>query len=215
VEFIPILETSGLIHQVGERVLAEACSQLADWRRQLGLTELAVAVNLSVHQLEHPRLAERIDRILTSAGLPPSALVLEFRGDALGPAHPGSSEVLAALASGGVRLALDDFGVGWLSLQRLRGVKLEWLKLEREFVQGLPVDAEDCLVADAALALAGLLRAELVAEAVESPAQLDYLVQRGCRLAQGFLFSPPVSADELPDLLTRNYGGRHLASAGA
>lgn len=212
VEFVPILEAAGLMHQVGERVLAEACSQVADWRRELNRLDLAAAVNVSVRQLEHPRFVERVERILASAGLPASALVVEFREDALGPAVPDGLDVLALLAGIGVRLALDDFGSGWLSLQRLRRLPLEWLKLEREFVQGLPVDQEDCTVADAALALATLLRADLVAEAVESPAQLEYLQTRGCRFAQGFLFSAPVPSAEIPALIVSGAKARDVAA---
>jgi EAL domain-containing protein (putative c-di-GMP-specific phosphodiesterase class I) len=153
-----------------------------------------------------------VERILASAGLPASALVVEFREDALGPAVPDGLDVLALLAGIGVRLALDDFGSGWLSLQRLRRLPLEWLKLEREFVQGLPVDQEDCTVADAALALATLLRADLVAEAVESPAQLEYLQTRGCRFAQGFLFSAPVPTAEIPALIVSGAKARAVAA---
>jgi len=201
-EFVPILESAGLIHRVGERVLAEACSQLADWRRELGREDLTVAVRASTQQLEHPRLVQRIERILTSAGLSHSALVLECREDALGPDRPECRAVIEQLVEAGVRIAIDGFGRDYISLEVLRSLRIEWLKLDREFVAGLPVEDLDCRVADAAAALAGVLRAELVATGVESAQQLDYLAERGCRLAQGPLMSPEIEATALAGLIS-------------
>ncbi len=201
-EFVPILDSAGLVHRVGERVLAEACSQLADWRRELGREDLTVAVRVSTRQLEHPRLVQRIERVLTNAGISPSALVLECAEDALGPDRPECRAVIESLAEAGVRIALDGFGRGYISLEILRALRIEWLKLDREFVAGLPVEDMDCRVADAAAALAGVLRAELVATGVESREQLDYLAERGCRFAQGPLLSAEIDAPALADLIS-------------
>lgn len=201
-EFVPILESAGLIHRVGERVLAEACSQLADWRRETGRDDVSVAVRVSARQLEHPRLVQRIDRVLTSAGLPPSALVLECREEALGPDRPECVAVLRQLSEAGIRIALESFGRGWLSLEVLRGIRLEWLKLDREFVAGLPVAEEDCMVADAAAAIAAAMHAEFVGTGVQSREQLAYLVERGCRLAQGTLFAEETDAAGVSRLLS-------------
>ncbi|MEJ2513660.1 MAG: EAL domain-containing protein [Gammaproteobacteria bacterium] len=203
VEFVPILESAGLIHRVGERLLAEACSQLAEWRRQLDRGDLRVATKVSLRQLEHPRFVDRIGRILTTAGLDPGALVLEFRETALGPDRPECRQVVEKLGQMGVHLALDDFGRGWISLEQLRSLRLEWLKLDREFVAGLPVAEEDCLVADAAAALAGVLRADLVAVGLESPQQLAYLAERGLRLAQGPLLAGELDAAQVPDTIAK------------
>jgi diguanylate cyclase (GGDEF)-like protein/PAS domain S-box-containing protein len=200
-EFVPILESAGLIHRVGERVLAESCSELADWRRELARDDVSVAVRVSTRQLEHPRLIQRIERVLTSAGLGPSSLILECGEEALGPDRPECREVLSRLAAAGVRIALEGFGRGWISLEALRDMKIEWLKLDREFVAGLPVDEGDCLVANAAAGLAGVLRAEFVGCGVQSTEQLAYLVDQGCRLAQGTLLSGQLETSAVPAII--------------
>jgi diguanylate cyclase (GGDEF)-like protein/PAS domain S-box-containing protein len=174
-EFVPLAEESGLIVALGEHVLREACAEAA--RRSL-----PVCVNLAPRQLAAPDLPARVAATLESSGLEPELLCLEIGEAALTPER---GVVLCALADLGVRLALDDFGAGSASLALLRDWPVEQVKLDRALL------ADDFEVLGAVVALARALGLEVVAEGVETPAQLAMLERAGCRRAQGFLLGEP------------------------
>ena len=192
--FIPVAEESGLIHALGEWVLGEACRQQVSWAAQ-GLL-LTMAVNISALQFRQNGFSDSVCRILEETGAAPDRLELELTESALmQPTH----EVLARmqrLRSMGIRLALDDFGTGYSSLSYLKRLPISRLKIDRGFVMDLPDDAEDAAIAAATLSLARNLGMEVVAEGVENEAQRDFLIERGCPILQGYLYSKPISASD-------------------
>jgi diguanylate cyclase (GGDEF)-like protein/PAS domain S-box-containing protein len=199
VEFVPIAEDLGLIGEIGSRVLAEACRTAAGWRELDENRAISIAVNVSTRQLHSPNLLHQVSAALELSGLPPELLTLEITEGAL-TSDPIVEETLHALRAVGVRLSIDDFGAGYSSLGRLRSFPVDELKIDRSFVAELTTDGEATLI-EAILAMAASLGLEVVAEGIETVEQADALLARGCWRGQGFLFSPPVPASELADLL--------------
>lgn len=204
-EFVPILEATGMMNGVGEWVLASACLQVRDWQRVLSRPELSVTVNLSAAQLGHRRIIDVIERILTNADLDPSNLILEVNEATLLSEPRAVRENLSVLARTGVRLALDDFGTGMMSLQTIRQLPLSLIKIDRSLVMSLPADPEDIALVDATLRLAEDLDLKVVAEGLEVNEQLRFLAERGCDLGQGNLVSPPLPVTSIHDFLGRDW----------
>jgi diguanylate cyclase (GGDEF)-like protein/PAS domain S-box-containing protein len=203
-EFIPLAEESGIIGELGQWVLEEGCRQAGGWARALGPDHpLEVAINLSTRQLGEQGLAKRVKALLDRHGLSPGgvALCLEITESFLLEDPVATGTVLDELRALGVRLAIDDFGTGYSSLAYVRRFPLDALKIDRAFVSGLGVDPDSRAVACAIVEMAHALGLEVVAEGVEEQVQLDVLVELGCDRAQGYLFSPPVPAPQLWDLL--------------
>ncbi|MBN2885403.1 MAG: EAL domain-containing protein, partial [Chromatiaceae bacterium] len=192
--FIPVAETSGLIVELGEWMLDEVCAQLAHWRQE-GLALISVAVNLGARHFREPDLVDRIRERLARHGLPAHCLELELTESVLLDNAPQIGASLAALEHLGVGLAIDDFGTGYSSLGYLKRLPLTTLKIDRSFVQDLETDPDDRVLAATIVALGHSLELEIVAEGVESEAQRRLLLEQGCDLAQGYLFSPAVPAD--------------------
>jgi len=204
-EFVPILEATGMMNGVGEWVLASACLQVRDWQRVLSRPELSVTVNLSAAQLGHRRIVDVIDRILTNADLDPASLILEVNEATLLIEPRAVRENLSVLARTGVRLALDDFGTGMMALQTIRHLPLSLIKIDRSLVMSLPADPEDIALVDATLRLAEDLDLKVVAEGLEVNEQLRFLAERGCDLGQGNLVSPPLPVTSIHDFLGRDW----------
>jgi diguanylate cyclase (GGDEF)-like protein/PAS domain S-box-containing protein len=203
-EFIPLAEESGLINDLGHWVLDEGCRQAGGWARELGADRpLEVALNLSTRQLSEQGLAKRVEVLLGRHGLRPGgvALCLEITESFLMEDPVATGTVLDELRSLGVRLSIDDFGTGYSSLAYLRRFPLDTVKIDRAFVSGLGTDPDSRAITSAIIELAHALGLEVVAEGVEEEVQLDVLVEMGCDRAQGFLFSRPVPAPELWDVL--------------
>ncbi|KIV74274.1 diguanylate cyclase/phosphodiesterase (GGDEF & EAL domains) with PAS/PAC sensor(s) [Pseudomonas sp. FeS53a] len=198
--FIPALEESGEIIAVGDWVLREACRQTRAWQRA-GQADLRCSVNLSSRQLHQPGFAQRLRAILAETGLDPASLVLEITESLLMQDGADTLACLRELACQGVRLALDDFGTGYSSLGYLKRFPLHILKVDRSFIAGVPDDAELRTISRAIIGLGASLGLEVIAEGVESPAQLDFLLDEDCRYAQGFWFSQPRAPDHLQRLL--------------
>ncbi|MGB5542109.1 MAG: EAL domain-containing protein, partial [Gammaproteobacteria bacterium] len=204
-EFIPIMEATGMMNGVGEWVLATACLQLRDWQRVLSRPEISVSINLSASQLGNRRIIDVIDRILTNANLDPGSLILEINEATLLAEPRGVRENLSVLASTGVMLALDDFGTGMMALQSIRQLPLTYIKIDRSLIMSLPTDPEDVALVDATLRLAEDLGLKVIAEGLEVDEQLQFLAERGCDLGQGNLISPPLPVTSVHGFLGRDW----------
>jgi len=197
--FIPAAEASGLIVPMGAWVLQEACRQGAIWRRQ-GL-DLDVAVNLSARQVTHPDIVGTIQAALRSSGLPPERLLVEVTESTVMVDADAAEVALQAMAALGVPVAIDDFGTGYSSLVYLKRYDLHALKVDRSFVAGMGVSAEDDAIVASIINLASAVGAVCIAEGVETSEQHAALVALGCDYAQGFLFGRPVPAEALAQAL--------------
>ncbi|MEQ9503336.1 MAG: EAL domain-containing protein [Deltaproteobacteria bacterium] len=202
-EFIPLLEDSGLIVDVGAFVMREACRTLAAWRRD-GAPDFRIAVNLSPKQFESDGLVDVVQRALADADLEPSALELEITESLLMRDTTRTSNTLGALAELGVRIALDDFGTGYSSLAYLERFDVDVLKIDRSFVQPLDKSAVSAgSVAGAIVSLGHQLGLEVIAEGVETVRQLDALRWEGCDVVQGYLLGRPAADWRPPRLAAR------------
>ena len=209
VEFIPVLEETGLIVPVGEWVLRRACEDLKHWQR-LGAPAMPVAVNLSARQFRQHDLEERIRAIVSAAGVKPSLIELEITESQLMHDPDHAVRVLRALGQAGVRIAIDDFGTGYCSLSYLTRFPLASLKIDRSFVADVLDDEADATIVRTIVDMAHTLGFTVIAEGVERDSQAAFLRALGCEQAQGFLFAHPMSAEEFSSLLAARLG----ASAG-
>ncbi len=201
-EFIPLLEETGLIVPVGERILRRACKVNRNWQLQ-GLPEIRMAVNLSAIQFRQPDLAAMVSRILDETGLSARHLALEITENIA--LHQGSEviSVLNELKALGIELALDDFGTGYSSLAYLKHFPVDKLKIDQSFVRDLLSDKSNEAIVRAILAIADSLALTVIAEGVETLEQATLLEACGCAEVQGYYFSRPVSEEELRDMLVR------------
>ncbi len=201
-EFIPVMEETGLIHEAGAWVLRTACAQTRLWS-QAGHGPLRVSVNLSSVQLEDPALPEQLRRAMEDSGLEPGRLECEITETTVMRNPPLSNQILQRLRALGIAIAVDDFGTGYSSLAYLKRFPVHAIKIDRAFVRDLPDDPEDAAIVAAVLALGQSLGLRVVAEGVETRAQLEFLEAGGCSAVQGFLLGRPVPAAELPALIAR------------
>jgi diguanylate cyclase (GGDEF)-like protein/PAS domain S-box-containing protein len=208
--FISLAEETKLIVPIGEWVLREAARQNKVWQRE-GLPPVHVSVNIASLHFRQGELTQSVAAALEASTLDPSYLELEVTESMLMHSVDATLKILFKLKAMGVRLAIDDFGTGYSSLSYLKRFPLNSVKIDRSFVKDLPRDAEDAAITKAIIAMAHSLKLSVVAEGVETTEQLAFLQQHGCDLIQGFLFSRPVPAEEIPELLTR--GGLKIASA--
>lgn len=203
-EFISLSEESGFIVALGDWVLHSACEQLAAWRLQ-GVDIPKVAVNVSVKQLMHPEFPRMVASALEHSGLPAGVLELEITESAL--MDPDRSvAILTGLKELGVSIAIDDFGTGYSSLARLRHLPIDVLKVDRAFVADADTDPDAAAVVRSIVSLAHNLGMQALAEGVERQAQRDLLLEDGCDIAGGWLWSRALPADELADWLSRRHG---------
>ncbi len=193
--FIPIAERYGLIAALGNWVIDEACRQARVWRDE-GL-RMRVAINLSVHQLRHPDLPERIADALARHQINPMLLTCEITESVAMEDPQATMKIFERLAAVGVHISIDDFGTGYSSLSYLRKLPAQELKIDRSFVLDLETSADARAVVDAVVKLAQALGLKVVAEGVETERQRDVLIQMGCDELQGFLFAKPMSARAL------------------
>ncbi len=205
VEFIPVLEETGMIVPVGEWVLEQACRDLQAWQ-QLSSLPLMMAVNLSGKQFEDPSLAEKICAIVKHVGTDPKLLKLEITESALMIDPERAARLLRSLADEGIRFAIDDFGTGYSSLSYLKQFPITTLKIDRSFVKDITVDPDDAAIVNAIIALAQNLKLDVIAEGVENLSQVKYLEQFECFKIQGFLYSRPLPREECFEFLLNNQG---------
>lgn len=198
--FIPIAEVSGLIEPIGEWVLQTAATQAVLWNRA-GLKPFPVSVNLSRRQLNNPGLVEMVSNILETTGLPGERLELEITESALLETEERACTSLEKLRTLGCSIAIDDFGTGYSSLANLKLFPLDRLKIDKSFVRDVTKDPNDEAIIRATIALGHSLQLSVIAEGVETEAQRDFLLKEGCREVQGFLFSQPVEAKRIEEMM--------------
>jgi diguanylate cyclase (GGDEF)-like protein len=193
-EFVPIAETTGLITPLTRYVLQTAVEQVGAWRDQGVVT--GMSVNLSVRNLLEPGLVDRVDRLLAGVGVPPGLLTLELTEGAVMTDPDATIAVLHQLSGAGVRLSIDDFGTGYSSLAYLKRLPVDEVKLDKAFVIGMTVDADDEAIVSSTIELAHNLGLRIVAEGVEDQETWDALAVLGCELAQGHYVAPPMAAEQ-------------------
>jgi diguanylate cyclase (GGDEF)-like protein len=204
-DFIPIAEDTGLIIRVGDWVLAEACRQMAQWHAW-GHRRLRVNVNVSTVQLTKPDFAERVRSILGQTGLNPCALTLEITETAIMRNWEDSLSQIVHLRTMGITIALDDFGTGYSTLSSLHMLPIDYIKIDRCFVERLGQAENGLIVIQAIAQLAEKFGFEVVAEGVETPTQLAGLRSIGCDFFQGYLLGRPTPADDAGKLLESERG---------
>jgi EAL domain-containing protein (putative c-di-GMP-specific phosphodiesterase class I) len=193
--FIPLAEETGLIVELGEWVLVNACRQCAALQRELG-EAFTLAVNVSPRQFQRRSLLDAVHRALAESGLDPRALELEITEGVLMQNPEESAELLEAIRKLGVCVVIDDFGTGFSSLSYLTRFPIDKIKIDRSFVRNLNADTGDAAIINAIIAMAHSLDIRVVAEGVENHTQREYLQRRGCDEAQGFYFSKAVPAGD-------------------
>lgn len=201
-DFIPVAEDTGLIAQIGEWTLREACLQARLWHRA-GIHLDVMAVNLSPREFHDTRVVRLVRQVLDDTGLPPECLELELTEGAMMVDMGRAVETLRRLKSLGVRLAIDDFGTGYSSLAYLKRFPIDTLKIDRSFVRDIAHNATDTAIIDTIIGLAGSLGFSVIAEGVETLEQALMLLERSCRYAQGFLIGQAVPPAEFAERFLR------------
>ena len=200
--FIPALEENGLINAVGQWVLRTACAQNKMWQEQ-GFAPVTVSVNISAVQFRSPQLIDTVARVLDETQLESRYLELELTESMFISNTEAAINTMYRLKDLGVSLSIDDFGSGYSSLSYLKRFPVDYLKIDRSFIKDIENSNKDAAITNAITVLAHSLNMKIVAEGVESQGQLDYLKSQGCQELQGFLFSRPVSAQEVSELLEK------------
>lgn len=199
-EFIPLAEASGLIVPIGDWVLRAACAQLLAWARN-GMHGVRVSVNLSPRQFRQEDLAERILAIMRESGVAATSLGFELTETCVMEDAELATEILQRLKDMGVGLAIDDFGMGYSSLQYLKRFPIDDLKIDGHFIKDLATDPEDQAIVSAIITMGHSLRLEVIAEGVETRAQLEFLRAEGCDLVQGYFINRPLSAERVAEVV--------------
>lgn len=199
-DFIPLAEETGLIIPIGEWVLEEACRQAVAWR-QVTATGFRVAVNLSARQIWVPDFEGLVYGQLKETGCKPEWLELEITESTIMERPHDAARTLMGLDMMGIKISIDDFGTGYSSLAYLKQFPIHALKVDRSFVGDISTDRDNASIVRAIIALAHGLGLEVVGEGVEDNLQLAFLKNLGCDVAQGFLFSKPLPADEITQML--------------
>ncbi|EKE84891.1 signal protein [Idiomarina xiamenensis 10-D-4] len=203
--FIPIAEDTGLIIPISNFVMRRACEQLKLWH-DLGYDELSMAINISGKQLHSPDLMERVLESIHHAQIPAKKLELELTEQVFIENIQSHTNFMHSIREHGIALAIDDFGVGYSSLAYLKNFPVSSLKIDRSFVQDLPHDNDDATITQTIINLAKNLDLDVVAEGVETEAQVDFLLARDCVIGQGYLFSKPIPAQQMTRLLQQYQG---------
>jgi diguanylate cyclase (GGDEF)-like protein len=199
-EFVDVAEQGGLIQELGEFVIDRVVRQVAEWRSRLS-PDFCVSVNVSPRQFRDSRLAEKIISAMKDAGLSGDGLEIEVTEGVLLPGRKEVDHTLKTLRRNGVGIVMDDFGTGYASLSYLRDHPFTSLKIDRSFVGNLDTDQRQRQLVVSALRLGQALGMKVVAEGVETEEQLKVLVDEGCQLVQGFLFSKPVAPERISEML--------------
>jgi diguanylate cyclase (GGDEF)-like protein len=212
--FLPILESSGLIHSAGEWVIATACRQLAAWQRQFELPDLSIAINLSPQQLVHKRLIDAVRQSLENTTVDPGCLELEIGDGDIVRKRAAELGTLAGLRKLGVRISLDHFGTRDVSFESLDNGFIDSFVLDQSLISDIEENGSHQRIVRAAIAMAQGLDIEVAAEGVETLQQLEFLKSCNCDLAQGFLISRPVQPEKVSAILRSEIAGTRLLARG-
>jgi EAL domain-containing protein (putative c-di-GMP-specific phosphodiesterase class I) len=199
-DFISVAEETGLIVSLGQWVLRQACARTKKWH-DLGFDHLQVSVNLSPRQFQQKDLVKTVRSILQQTGLPPRALELEVTESVVMFSVDDAIAILSRLSDLGVELSMDDFGRGYSSLYYLKNFPMSTLKIDRSFVNDIGRGNGCASLVHTIISMSRALKLKVIAEGVETPAQLSFLRKHQCDQIQGYLFSRPLPADEITDLL--------------
>ena len=199
-EFIPVAEETGLIVSIGEWVLGEACRTAMTWP-----VDVRVAVNLSPVQFKNKQLYETVEAVLQETGLDPKRLELEITESLLLADNEPTLKTLHRLRALGVRISMDDFGTGYSSLSYLRSFPFDKIKIDRSFMRDLKSRGDSLAIVKAVIGLGHSLGMSTTAEGIETEEQLAAVREQGCNEVQGFLFSPPISASSVAELLAAQH----------
>ena len=191
-QFIPHAEQTGLIVSLGLWVLQEACKQLQKWQQDVLTRDLVLAVNVSAKQFHQTDFIEQVQKILADTHINTSRLKLELTESAVLGNIEDTISKMELLRGMGIHFSMDDFGTGYSSLQYLKRLPFDQVKIDRSFIRDLATDANDAAIVQAVIAMTQALNIEVIAEGVETSAQRDFLMAKGCHLFQGYLFSKPV-----------------------
>ncbi|MEO5359023.1 MAG: EAL domain-containing protein [Nitrospirota bacterium] len=200
-EFIPLAEETGVIISIGEWVLRTACTQAKHWH-DIGCNGILMSVNLSARQFKSKNLLSSIENILQETGLPPGSLELELTETVVMDDAEATIKILREIKNMGIHIAIDDFGMGYSSLSYLKRFPIDCLKIDRSFVNDITTDTDDAAIATAIIAMSHSLKLKVIAEGVETNGQLDFLCALGCDEAQGYLFSRPLSVEDIEVYIT-------------
>ena len=199
-DFIPVAEETGLIVPIGEWVLHQACQQISRWNVQFK-TPIHIAVNLSGRQFKELNLVDIVRNALQQAGIPAQQLELEITESIVVGTEGTTIDKLNELRAMNLNISIDDFGTGYSSMSYLKRLPISTLKIDRSFIKDTPGDSDDVAIASAIIAMAKVLKLDIVAEGVETQEQIDFLLSQGCNIIQGYFISPPVPAQAFGEML--------------
>jgi len=212
-QFIPLAEENGLIVQLGEWVLHAACTQNKAWQNA-GFPHVRIAVNISPRQFQSHKLSDMIENILIETELDPCWLELELTESVMLQDMDTTIRTLRRLSDLGIHISIDDFGTGYSSLNYIKKLPINTLKIDQSFVSDLTINSDDAAIATAVINMAKSLRLNVIAEGVEAVEQVKFLSSLDCQEMQGFYFSKPLPAIELPPFLRKpHWYNKHLKSA--
>ncbi len=203
-EFIPAAESSGLIIAIGDWVLMSACTQGKQWLDE-GLHELRMAVNMSSVQFQQPHFPARLKQILSTTGFPATLLELEITENIMMSDKNAIIAILDELKALNVKISIDDFGTGYSSLSYLKRLPIDQVKIDQSFVRDIASDPNDAAIITAIIAMTYGLNLDVIAEGVETQAQLDFLISKQCYKAQGYYFSKPVASEQIAALWHKGF----------
>jgi EAL domain-containing protein (putative c-di-GMP-specific phosphodiesterase class I) len=204
VQFIPLAEASGLIIPIGEFVIRTVCGQIKTWQ-EAGHKQMNIALNVSSRQFDQQSLIEIVKEALQDTMISPQCLELEITESIIMRNPEKAIRTLTELKAMGIQIAIDDFGTGYSSLSYLKRLPLDFLKIDQSFVKNLASDPSDQAIVRATIAMARSLNLKTIAEGVETEEQLSFLQEHGCDEIQGYLFSQPLPAEEIPGILAKGY----------
>lgn len=204
-EFIPVAERSGLIMDIGNWVLNKSCKQIAQWDEQFKNSNLSFSINISPIQLANNQFLNIIKKTLSDLNFSPHNLEFEITENILMGESNEITTVLNSISSLGIKISLDDFGKGYSSLNRLRTLPIDTLKIDKHFISDIHNGSDKVVIVDIIIKLANELGMNIIAEGIETTTQLEYLVSKKCYYGQGFLLSQPISTEEFTQLAFSRY----------
>jgi diguanylate cyclase (GGDEF)-like protein len=200
VHFIPLAEETGLINEIGEIVAKKSCKMIVEWQKKYGLA-LSCSINLSAVQLMDPKLPKTLEKIINSTGVHPHYIDFEITETMSLDDVPNLVESLNEIVSIGCTLSIDDFGTGHSSLDYVKRIPAQYIKIDQSFVRNIGLNPEDEAILDATINIAKRLNREIIAEGVETEEQREYLLERECEFFQGYLFARPMPKEDVEHLL--------------